>query len=179
MRTPPHVAQDTRPGIRSPENPSSQASGPVWLHWAGLWILTPDGLSPVLHRAERILLREVRFVIDPVGLELTRERGKRKTHAWAVGEHVRWDSELDEREPMVWGRLRWQSLIYRPRRGDDHFQIEDDGPRDQDGTRRRWWLEGADYLDADHEGGVGVARIAGPRFGDTERRRVQQYGGRR
>ena len=173
MRTLPHVAQDTRPGIRSPENPSSQASGPVWLHWAGLWILTPDGLSPVLHRAERILLREVRFVIDPVGLELTRERGKRKTHAWAVGEHVRWDSEVDEREPMVWGALEWQPLTYRPRRGDEHFGVlvaDELNP-----------ITGADYLDADlgRDPATATARISGPQWGETERRRVQQYGGRR
>lgn len=173
MRTPPHVAQDTRLGIGSPQIASSQASGEAWLHWAGLWILTPDGVSPVLHRAERILLQNVRFVIDPVGLELTRERGKRKTHAWAVGEHVRWDSEVDERDPMVWGALEWHPLTYRPRRGDEHFGVLL--------ADKLVPISGALYLDADLGGDVATAtaRISGPRVGHTERRRVQQYGGRR
>jgi hypothetical protein len=134
----------------------------VWLHWAGLWILTPDGLGPVLHRAERIVLQTVRFVIDPVGLELTRERGKRKTHAWAIGEQVDWTPD-----PAL-AQIAWHPLDYRPRSGDDHFTIRGGGP-----------LEGADFLEAELLNGNPIARVSGPRYGKTERRRVQQYGGRR
>lgn len=136
---------------------------PVYLHWARLWILTPDGLSPVLAREERVVLRDVRFVIDPVGLAISRNTGKRKTHAWAIGTPIAWEAADVNAEGLA-----WLELAYRPRSGDDHFTVRGAGP-----------LEGADYLDADHDRGQAVARIAGPRFGETERRQVQQYGGRR
>ena len=142
---------------------------PVYLHWARLWILTPDGLSPVLARVERVVLRDVRFVIDPVGLAISRNTGKRKTHAWAIGERVDWTPN-----PEL-AQLAWHPLVYRPRRGDDHFGIPE--------GHESWEvvpISGADYLEAGHErDGSPVARIAGLRFGPTERRRVQQYGGRR
>ena len=133
-------------------------SDPVWIHWnAGLWLLTTDGLE-LLEKVPRVVLRDVRFVIDPVGLELTRASGKRKTHAWAIGERVDWTPN-----PAI-AQLAWHPLAYRPRSGDDHFAIRGGGP-----------LEGADFLEADGE----TAQVAGPRYGPTEHRRVQQYGGTR
>ena len=132
----------------------------VWLHWAGLWILTPDGLGPVLAREKRIVLRDVRFVIDPLGFSISRQTGKRKTHAWAVGEQVDWTPN-----PEI-AQVAWHPIAYRPRSGDDHFTIRGGGA-----------LEGAQYLVADHEGTEPIASVSGPHYGDTERRRVQQYGG--
>ena len=141
-------------------------SDPVWIHWnAGLWLLTSDGLE-LLEKVPRVVLRDVRFVIDPVGLELSREQDKRKTHAWAIGEPIAWRSSDVNSDGLV-----WHPLIYWPRRGHDHFSIH---PPDVDETFHAW-LEGADFLEADGE----TAQVAGPRYGPTERRRVQQYGGTR
>ena len=142
---------------------------PVYLHWAGLWILTPDGLGPVLESSQRVVLRDVRFVIDPVGLAISRNTGKRKTHAWAFGERV----EIEEGEPWNPERLVWFELTYRPRRGDDHFGLR---------TERSFWsLKGAGFLDADlkPDGWTPFARVLLPVYGETERRQVQHYGGRR
>ena len=147
----------------------------VWIHWSqGLWLVTTDGMD-LIEKTPRVLLRDVHLVIDPLGLEISRETGKRKTHAWAVGHRVLWGSGIDERDPMVWAALEWQPLVYRPRRGDDHFGIP--------AGNESWdvvTISGALYLDADLERDcwTGAARIAGPRFGETERRHVQQYGGR-
>lgn len=147
----------------------------VWIHWSqGQWLVTSDGMD-LIEKSARVILRDVRFVIDPLGLQLSRARGRRKTHAWAVGERIRWDSEVDEREPMVFGRLEWFLLRYLPRHGDDHFSVESDAA-----PTGIYTLQGADYLDADLDANdrwSSVARIAGPRFGETERLRVQQYGG--
>lgn len=146
---------------------------PVWIHWSqGFWLVTRDGMD-LIEKAPRVLLRDVRLVIDPLGLEISRETGKRKTHAWAVGHRVLWGSGIDERDPLVWAALEWQPLVYRPRRGDDHFGVL--------AADELVAISGADYLDADLERDrwSGTARIAGPRFGETDRRRVQQYGGRR
>lgn len=142
----------------------------VFVHWApgGLWIVTRDAME-LVERVPRVILKDVRFVIDPVGIELSRKSGKRKTHAWAVGERIRWDSDVDERDPLVFGELVWHLLTYRPRRGDDHFGVLEDGELTA--------LAGADYMDADLEADHCVARIAGPQWGATERRYVQQYGG--
>lgn len=149
-------------------------SDPVWIHWnAGLWLLTSDGLE-LLEKVPRVVLRDVRFVIDPVGLELSRAQGKRKTHAWAIGEPIAWRSSDVNSDGLV-----WYPLIYWPRHGHDHFAIRDEigtgeGIDVVDGTFHAW-LKGADFLEADGE----TAQVAGPRYGPTEHRRVQQYGGTR
>ena len=58
----------------------------VWLHHSGtFWYVTDDGLHAV-DRVEAIVLREVRFIIDPVGQERGRRLRRKVTHAWAVGE---------------------------------------------------------------------------------------------
>lgn len=148
-------------------------SARVYIHWvAGTWAVTADGIA-LLDKAPRVLLRDVAFVIDPVGIELSRARGKRKTHAWAVGERIRWDSEVDERDPVVFASLLWHPVTYRPREGDEHFGVLEVG------GAKLHTLEGAEYLDADLERDryTGTARISGPRYGLTERRKVQQYGG--
>ena len=137
----------------------------VWIHWnAGAWLLTSDGMNR-LDAVPRIVLRDVRFVIDPVGLALTWASGKRKTHAWAVGEAVCWKADDLNAEGLV-----WLELAYKPRHGHENFAIRGGGS-----------LEGADFLDADLEIDcyTATARIAGPRYGSTEHRRVQQYGGMR
>lgn len=132
----------------------------VWIHWAGgLWMLTSDGIN-LVDKAPRVLLRDVRFVIDPVGVEIARNRKKRKTHAWAVGTRA----DLEE---LATTRV-WLAVNYHPLQGDDNFHLMGAS------------LSGADWLDAfltvDQ---FGAANIVGPRYGETEHRRVQQYGGRR
>lgn len=142
----------------------------VWIHWSqGAWLVTSDGLE-LIDKARRVVLRDVRFVIDPVGLEISRTTGKAKTHAWAVGEVVDWTPNL------TLTQLAWHPLTYRPRRGDDHFGILNL----ESGELAT--LEGVKFLEAELDADDGwspIARISEPRFGDTERRRVQQYGGRR
>lgn len=139
----------------------------VYIHWvAGTWAVTADGIA-LLDKAPRVLLRDVAFVIDPVGLGLSRARGKRKTHAWAVGERIAEDE-------LVLLELRlWHPVTYRPREGDEHFGVLEVG------GAKLHTLRGAEYLDADLERDrfTGTARISGPRYGLTERRKVQQYGG--
>ena len=134
----------------------------VWIHWVqGAWVVTPDGMSPVIESTERIVLRDVTFVIDPIGIGISRRTGKAKTHAWAIGERVEWTPD-----PSL-TQIVWHPLAYRPRSGDDHFTIRGGGP-----------LEGVQYLEATlNANGKPIARVSGPRYGETERRRVQQYGG--
>lgn len=142
----------------------------TWIHWSqGAWLVTSDGIT-LIDKAPRVVLRDVRFVIDPVGLEISRATRKAKTHAWAIGEAVDWTPDLTITQ------IAWHPLTYRPRHGDDHFGILSVGG-DELAT-----LEGAKFLEAELDADDGwspIARISGPLFGETERRRVQQYGGRR
>lgn len=133
----------------------------VWIHWSqGLWLVTTDGMD-LIEKVPRVVLRGVRFVIDPVGLKISRETGKRKTHAWAAGEPVEWTPD-----PTL-TQLAWHPLDYRPRRGDESFHLGGQA------------VFGAKYLEAFLiDGWDATALIAGPYFGETERRQVQQYGGR-
>lgn len=131
----------------------------VWIHWnAGEWLVTSDGLH-LLEKARELALAHVRFVIDPVGLELMRERRRRTTCAWAIGQRV---------DPRF--EVRFGGAIHRieflPAR-DDHFQVL--GAR-VSGCRYLYATLGLD--------GEPRAACMTPHYGDTERRKVQQYGGR-
>lgn len=130
----------------------------VWIHWAkGFWYVTKDGMD-VVDKVQEVALVDVRFVIDPVGLDRMRARGKRSTCAWAIGQRTdpSWDVPRQ-------GEI--QRLDFLPAR-DDHFYVL--------GGR----VSGCRYLYATI-GLDGVSRTAClfPEYGDTERRRVQQYGG--
>ena len=131
----------------------------VWIHWAGgKWCVTHDAIN-LIEKVDEIALREVRFVVDPLGLQLARQRGKRKSHAWAVGEHVA--------RPMLYGPM--MPLEYHPRLS-DQFTVGGEP------------VTGAAYLLATllpPDNWLGIAAVSDPRFGPTEQRRVQQYGGTR
>lgn len=129
----------------------------VWIHWAtGFWYVTNDGMH-VVEKVQEVALVDVRFVIDPVGLDRMRARGKRSTCAWAIG------ARFDPGAPVPDGGLL--SLKFFPGVDDHFFSL---------GGR----VSGCGYLYATI-GLDGQARTAimAPVYGDTERRRVQQYGG--
>ena len=129
----------------------------VWIHHAtGVWYVTRDGMS-LIERAQEVAMRHVRFVIDPVGIERARARGKKSTCAWAVGERI------DPSAPVPGGGLL--SLKFSPAIH-DHFQVN--------GAR----ISGCGYLYVTLGlEGEPRATIMLPEYGDTERRKVQQYGG--
>ena len=57
----------------------------VWLHHnPGFWYVTRDGMNDP-ECVKEIWLRDVRFVIDPVGEERARQASRRVTYAWARG----------------------------------------------------------------------------------------------
>lgn len=129
----------------------------VWIHHAtGVWYVTRDGIE-LIDRAEEIAMQHVQFVIDPVGIERARTRGKKSTCAWAVGQRI---------DPRMFddGRIGWERLHFRPA-VDDHFHVN--------GGR----ISGCGYLYvALGLEGEPHATIMLPEYGDTERRQVQQYG---
>ena len=133
----------------------------VWIHYhtAGFYYLTPDGLHEI-ERARVVVLRDVEFIIDPLGQEGAKRREKITTHAWAVGDRVLIDESFDE--------AQLQKLHY-DWRSDDEFSVTFEGTKLE--------IRGAEELIAD----VGpenkcIAWVVNPILGQAERRRVQQYG---
>ena len=132
----------------------------VWLHHLrgdgiAFWYVTRDGLSGP-RRVREMAVRDVRFVIDPVGQERARRRRRPTTHAWAIGTPF---MASGQPEGVVRVRYQWWRS--------DHFTMEDRP------VRGCWQL----FVGCE-EDGTALAYGAGPIFGDTERRNVQQYGGR-
>ncbi len=127
----------------------------VWIHWTmGNWYMTKDGIA-LIGFAPEVTLKDVRFVIDPEGIERMRVRGKRSTCAWAVGERI-------DNEPVPDGEILM--IGFRPA-FDDHFHVG--------GVN----VSGCEYLYATlTPEGRSKAACMGPRYGETERRKVQQYG---
>lgn len=130
----------------------------VWIHHAtGVWYVTRDGIE-LIERTQEVALRHVRFVIDPVGIERARARGKKSTCAWAIGQRV--DVQFGG-----FGLNPIHRIQFLPAR-DDHFQVL--------GAR----VSGCGYLYATLGlDGEPRAACAMPHYGNTERRNVQQYGG--
>ncbi len=128
----------------------------VWIHHAtGVWYVTRDGIE-LIERAQEVALKNVRFVIDPVGIERVRERGKKSTCAWAIGERI------DPNDPALRGEI-WP-LTFRPAIH-DHFFVNGAS------------ISGVGYLYVTLGlEGEPRAAIMLPQYGDTERRKVQQYG---
>lgn len=129
----------------------------VWIHHAtGVWYVTRDGIE-LIERTHEVALKNVRFVIDPVGIERARSREKKSTCAWAVGERLSPQYEIV-------GSRDFHRVEFEPARH-DHFQVN--------GAR----VSGCAYLYA-LLGTEGEARTGcvQPEYGDTERRKVQQYG---
>ena len=128
----------------------------VWIHHAtGVWYVTRDGIA-LIERAQEVAMRRVRFVIDPVGIERARARGKKSTCAWAIGER------MDPKDYVPRGGMF--SLKFGPAIH-DHFEAN--------GAR----ISGCGYLYVTLGlEGEPRAALMHPEYGDTERRKVQQYG---
>ena len=135
----------------------------VWLHHSGtFWYVTDDGLHAV-DRVESIVLRRVRFIIDPIGQERARRLRRKVTHAWAVGE--RCDDPLDVNLVALYqeqhGILKLSYQWWRS----ENFTIGDQP------------VLCADYAALHlNDDGSPQALAWGPVYGVTERREVQQYG---
>lgn len=127
----------------------------VWIHWAqGKWLVTDDGMN-LIDKVDTVTLRDVSFVVDPVGWQISKRRGVRKSHAWAVGQ--RCDPSVVYGEP--------EPLGYHPTES-NQFKV--------DGVP----VAGAAFMVAMLlDKWYPVAAVKGPRYGATEQRRVQQYGG--
>lgn len=72
-----------------------------WNTHLHLWSVRLKDTGRVTNRHERVVLANVRFVVQPGGQAKCRESGVKNVHAWAEGQWIRDEVDLDWLEAEV------------------------------------------------------------------------------